>query len=411
MVAVLVAVCFTVIIGVAAVVVDGGILMEERRQAQAAADAAALAAAADLYQHFRTNGGQDSGSSALNSAKAIATANGYDGKTSSVVTIRISPQTPIQSSKTITDANGKLLPGYVEVVIQSNKVRTFSNIFGSGDLSVKARAVARGQWTPPAPAILLLDPTDPGALSAVGNGSTTVTGGAILVNSNNAAGGQLAGNAAISAPSLSFGGSPGYSLSGHPTLTGTVSANQTPTPDPFLYLPAPDPTTLQSQPGGPITKDTTLNPGLYPGGIQIQGQANVTMNPGIYYMQGGGFSMTGQGNLVANGVMIYNDGGGTINIAGQGSVTITPPSTGIYQGITLFQNRSSNALISVTGNGKMNISGTFYAADATLNIAGNGDTLGSQYISYKLSLAGNGSTQVSYSSSTVGRTRIYGLVE
>ena len=51
-VAVQVAICLTVLLGVAALAVDGGILMAERRHAQAAADAAALAAAVDLPHRF-----------------------------------------------------------------------------------------------------------------------------------------------------------------------------------------------------------------------------------------------------------------------------------------------------------------------------------------------------------------------
>src|SRR5262249_24651740 len=138
-------------------------------------------------------------------------------------------------------------------------------------------------------------------------------------------------------------------------------------------------------------QNVTLNPGLYIGGISIQGQANVTMNPGIYYMQGGGFSNTGQGNLTGNGVMIYNDGG-VINIAGQGIVTLSPPTSGPYTGITMFQNRGSAQPVQVVGNGTMNMTGTFYAANAFVQVSGNGSVnyIGSQYVSRDLKLTGNG---------------------
>ena len=159
----------------------------------------------------------------------------------------------------------------------------------------------------------------------------------------------------------------------------------------------------------------TLNPGVYKGGISISGNANVTMNSGanpIYYMEGGGFSVAGNGNLTANGVMIFNDnGGGSINIAGNGKVTITPPASGTYQGISIFQDRSTSNTVTVAGNGSMNISGTFYAAAATLQVSGNGDTIGSQYISYDLQVAGNGTVNLPYSASTSAKTRQYGLVQ
>src|SRR6185503_20254703 len=98
--------------------------------------------------------------------------------------------------------------------------------------------------------------------------------------------------------------------------------------------------------------------------ISISGQANVTMLPGIYYMDGGGFSMTGQGNLIANEVMIFsapNQSSDTINISGSngGSVTMTPPTSGIYKGLTLFQERAAAQNMTISGNGSFFVTGTF----------------------------------------------------
>jgi hypothetical protein len=186
--------------------------------------------------------------------------------------------------------------------------------------------------------------------------------------------------------------------------------------DPLRSLAQPNPATLPKQQGGgqTITSTTTLNAGVYQGGISIAGKAVVTMTPGIYYMQGGGFSVTGQATVTGNGVMIFNDnGGGSIKIAGQGAVTLSPPTSGIYQGITLFQDRTSNAEVSVTGNGSTKITGTFYAASALLKVAGNGssDVIGNQYISYDLQVAGNGSVVMSYDANSGPKTRLIGLVE
>ena len=78
-----------------------------------------------------------------------------------------------------------------------------------------------------------------------------------------------------------------------------------------------------------------MSPGVYHGGIAISGQANLTMEPGIYYMDGGGFSFTGQGNLVANGVMIFNAPKKTsdvVSISGTGSIVMSPPTSGHLQG-------------------------------------------------------------------------------
>ena len=93
-------------------------------------------------------------------------------------------------------------------------------------------------------------------------------------------------------------------------MTGTVIPNSEPIPDPYRFLPVPDPSTMtvqstnKTQISGGNT--VTLQPGVYQGGISITGKGKVVLSPGIYYMQGGGFNWGGQGDLSGSGVMIYN---------------------------------------------------------------------------------------------------------
>jgi hypothetical protein len=402
-------------IGIVAIALDGSLILDQRRRAQAAADAAALAAAIDLYTNYATNKGLDPNGTANASALAITHANEQNnGWQQGDVDPRV--YIPPQNSPN-PNINGK--PGYAEAIIEYNQTRAFSLIFGSDNIPIRGRAVAAGLLKPLDKGIILLDPSGQ-SLTAVGNASIDVTSGAIVVDSNNSAAASLVGNASIIAPTIDFTGSPGYSLSGNAGFGPgtTLASNQPPVPDPLAYLPPPNPNSLTVQSSKTLQIkgkfSQPLNPGVYIGGINIAGQANVTLNPGIYYMKGGGFSDTGQGSLTGNGVMIYNDnGGGSINIAGNGQVSLSPITSGPYQGITLFQDRSSSAGISVTGNGNMSISGTFYAAGATLNITGNGtgNNIGSQYVSYDLNLTGNGEIDITYESSSAPLVRVFGLVE
>jgi hypothetical protein len=141
------------------------------------------------------------------------------------------------------------------------------------------------------------------------------------------------------------------------------------------------------------------------------------MEPGIYYMDGGGFSMTGQGNLVANGVMIFNapkQSSDSINVSGSngGSVTMSPPTSGLYKGLTLFQARAAAQTMTVSGNGSFSVTGTFYAAGALMNITGNGaGQIGSQYISNLLDINGGGGLAIDYNPNQVIPRRVLGLVE
>ena len=194
-----------------------------------------------------------------------------------------------------------------------------------------------------------------------------------------------------------------------------------PTPDPLAYLPQPDPSKMSVQSSKKMTVSggsPTLQPGIYKGGIAVSGQGGLTMQPGIYYMDGGGFSFTGQGSLYAPGVVIFNAPQNSNDIvsiqgSGKGAVYVTPPSTGIYQGISVFQDRNWDTSMNISGNGNFTFLGTFYAAKAYLKISGNSpsNSIGSQYISRLLSLSGSGGVGITWDTNFVARFRTLGLVE
>jgi hypothetical protein len=103
-----------------------------------------------------------------------------------------------------------------------------------------------------------------------------------------------------------------------------------------------------------------------------------------------------------------------INISGSngGSVTMSPPTSGIYKGLTLFQERSATQDMTISGNGSFYVTGTFYAAGALMNITGNGaGQIGSQYISNLLDINGGGGLGIDYNPERVIPRRILGLVE
>lgn len=405
----LVAVSLVALVGVTAIVVDGGLLFDRRRHVQAAADAAALAAAADLYANYPTNSGQDPASDARDSALTCASANGYNNNgTSSVVTVNVPPTAGAFTG----------MSGYVEVVVQYNEPRYFSTIWGSQDTPVRARAVARGRYETINTGILVLDLNERAALNAHGNGSAVVQNAPVIVNSNDTSAVLATGNGQLQAPTFQITGN--YSSVGQAQIIGTKQTGVRPTPDPLRYLPVPDPnqmsagtSTVTNLGGG--WKRYDLTPGVFAGGLSFSGKSTVVMAPGIYYMDRGGLSFSGQGNLTAPEVLIYNAPSSIsqkLDITGQGSVTLTPPTSGVYRGISIFQDRTADVMVKVTGNGQFNVSGTMYAANALIMIEGNGDAgLGSQYISRLLDLGGNGDLNIIWNPDLAPKTRVYGLVE
>ena len=342
---------------------------------------------------------------------SFAASNGFNNDgTGSVVTVNIPPLAGYFAAKA----------GYAEVIVESRLPRGFSMLWGSEPLTVRARAVALGKWASINSGIIVLDPSEKGALSAGGKGNLEVTGGAgIIVNSSHPSALIANGGGSVSATQIDITG--GYSTPGKGRVEGQINLGAEPVPDPLAYLPPPSRNDLPIQ----STKDlkftkgkSVLQPGVYKGGISITSKAVVTLQPGIYYLDGGGLSVTGGGSLIGQEVMIYNDSSSNsdkISVSGNPSATIslTPPSTGIYQGISIFQDRLSTTPIDVSGNGNFNIQGTFYAAKANLKITGNsdGNGIGSQYITYQLQLGGNADLAIDWHEEQSARIREIFLVE
>ncbi len=423
-IAILVAVSLSMLLGFVAFSVDGGVVQDKRRQAQAAADAAALAGAAVLYENYPKYQGVDSGQ-ASQAALDLASKNGFsnDG-TNSKVTVSIPPTSGIYQGKA----------SYVEVQVTYYQQRYFSQIWGSQKISVQARAVARGAWVPINAGVIVLDYTGKATLNAQGNGAFTETGGAVIINSNNSSAVVDTGNGLLIAPEFDITG--GYSASGNGQIITQPTPNNIftgahPTPDPLAYLPEPN-----RPASGTMTKTSlksgnfqyTLTPGSYSnlpnfntGDIVIFKQASAG-NDGIYYLANGGLTSTGATLTMdpgtTGGMMIYNAGTGSsdkINITGNasGTVNLGPLTSGPYTGLPYFQDRDGAQEVHIEGNGTFNIQGTVYAAGAEAQIAGNGilSNVGSQYVTRELALSGNGNIGITWNRQTVARTRIITLVE
>jgi hypothetical protein len=229
--------------------------------------------------------------------------------------------------------------------------------------------------------IMLLDQSGQGALTVSGNGAVNAQGGPLIVDSNNASAVNLNGSATVTGPQLNQRG--GDSLSGNAKLNAPTSTFSSYGDDPLASLPAPSMASLPVQSSTTLqisqTPSQPLQPGLYIGGINISGKANVTMAPGTYYLYGGGLNVAGQSSLTGEGVMIYNDSGGSggdsLNIGKQASIVLTPPTSGPYAGVSIFQARNDTRPITFTGSAVARISGAVYAASAAVVLSSNADVM------------------------------------
>ncbi len=424
-----VAILLTALLGVTALAVDASLLLADKARVQAAADAAALAGAIDLYQNWQTNAGTDPEGNAATSAKDTAQDNGFtDGSGGVTVTVNIPP-----TSGTFNGVNG-----YVEVIITMQQQRFFSTIFGSGALPVKARAVARGSQSPKNNGIIVLDPSGSNTLTTTASGDVKVTNGNIIVDSTDKAAGSISNSGNIKADEIDFSGTPGYTTSNTGKFQGTIKSGQAPTPDPLKNLAAPsqpaisysnvnisglpkvgDGTPGYPDPLNPLT-GWVLPPGTYNNGIHISDNNSAhtyTLATGIFYFKGGGLSLSANANIVSGtgGNLLYFHDNGGLSITAGGAVTLSPMTTGTYQNITIYQDRSNTSQDSITGQstGSLNITGTVYTPAAKFTLTGSGGNyaIGSQYIVYQLVVTGSGTFNVVYNGPDLAPNRNLYLVE
>ncbi len=247
---------------------------------------------------------------------------------------------------------------------------------GTGKLSDYSPTLKNGTLTvtlPSSPAGYILNPTTGNAVIASGNAVVKLPGG-LYVDSSAANAVTASGNAQINA---------GYThqVKGGVTASGNASATKTGTPsstsDPLSSLPLPSVTGLTNYGAVSVAgnSSTTLQPGIYTS-IQISGNAKVTLSnsgPAIYIIEGGGLTVSGNASLSGTGVLIFNagsayngttDGGkfGSINLGGNGTISLSGMTSGVYAGVVIYQSRSNTQGLSLSGNRVAGITSSAYAA-------------------------------------------------
>ena len=241
----------------------------------------------------------------------------------------------------------------------------------------------------------ILNPTMSGAVTATGNASITLPGG-LFVDSNSPSAILASGNARIN-----VGGT--VQVMGGISKSGNANVTKTGTPasisDPLASLVSPQLTGTNYgavSVSGNTTK--TLFPGVY-SSIQLSGNAVVTMSPGLYIIRGGGFTVSGNAGVSGSGVTIFNAGSGYngttdsgnfggISLSGNGRFDLSPPTSGPYDDILIYQSRLNTRAISISGNAIVDVDGVIYAANAMLTMSGNGH-LDDALVVNSLNISGN----------------------
>lgn len=392
--------------------IDAGQLYMERRSLQVAADAAAWAGAVDLHRGRSTL-------QAYDSAILDAARNGFEDGEFVTVTVNIPPASGPFAGR----AN------YVEVIITELVPTTFLPGASDGRTAVSARAVAGPTPAVGGHAVMTLAGSGDGTFKITGNANLTTSGSGVFVNSSGGQASQLTGQGDLITPYTDVVG--GAHTQGAQAVYSPPASTGVPTQgDPLAAYLYPDVSGMPTYENTNITGSATLAPGVYAGGIKIDGSGTVRFRAGTYVLKGGGMQVTGSATLkmheddADDGITLFNthtnypgDPGtcGSITFAGTANIQLQAPTSGPYAGMFIFQDRRCTTEIVITGTaGVTTLIGTIYSAGGTVKLSGTGSgSLGlqTQVISNKVEVTGNADITLNYDPSRTARPLLPGLVE
>jgi Flp pilus assembly protein TadG len=393
-----VALCLLLLVGFVGLASDTGLVMLAGNELQNASDAAALAGAQfvrsdqDLARQMASDIGLANETANTNVVLALNGGNAADGD----IVVGYYDRDERTFTPT-TDA-----PNAVKVVARRTADAhgavplVFGPTFNVNDANVVRSAIAMvGGGT--GAGLIALCGDCPCALRVSGTVDVSVNDGDIQVNSDDDCAVCGNGNPVIDTPNLNING--GNCFNGGVGVTGDINTGSSTVPDPLAFLPDPSWNSGDDLGSINVTGGTqTFQPGFYSGGINLNG-GSTTFAPGIYVVDGAGLDIGGNANVFAEETMFFIIGSGNVNINGTGSIHITPPSSGIYEGVTFFQARDNSNESVIIGTGSLDLQGTLYFPNAPVEIGGTGDGIGNQLIAYTIWLHGNGDLTINYDGS------------
>jgi hypothetical protein len=298
-------------------------------------------------------------------ANSVAAAYGYVTGSNSTVTVNQPPT----SGPNLGNAQA------VEVIIRQSQPRLFSSLWSAAPVPVTARAVSIPQNHS---CVLALNRTADGAFSAQGSITINLVKCDLDDDSSSTQAMSVGGSASVSAQFVGVVGgiSGGQNVS---TVNGTVTGYHIVT-DPYASVVPP------SFNGCNYTNYSThavvaINPGVYCGGVSLGAGAQVTMTPGIYYLDRGSLTMNGSTSLSGVGVtLVFTSSTGSnyanASLSGGATLNLVAPSTGTMSGIAIYgdHNMPVGTQFDFRGGNNQAIGGAIDLPNAAVRWVGNATT-------------------------------------
>jgi hypothetical protein len=341
-----IALTLAAVLGFAGLAVDVAYLEYCQDQQQTAADAAAVAGAQQLALSPCP-----SASAAACAAWNDSAANGFANSGSVTVTVQNPP------------VSGPFASNNCAVLVQVTKTNVstfFSRLFGFSNGATETTQAVAVPLTNDNGCIFMLAS---GQNTNFNGSNVTAPNCSILLNGSANFNGSTVDAAAIGEVNYS-----GSNNSG--TFTGATPAPMLHAADPCLhiagcaYLTSNPPST--SPCSGTYSGSGVLGPGCYDN-LNLN-KATVTFSGGLYIFAGS--SNMNKAAITASGSTIYIPSGASTNFNNVSALTLSPPTTGNYAGVSYYQVSANTGNVNFNGS-STNISGLLYAPAAQINYNGS----------------------------------------
>jgi Flp pilus assembly protein TadG len=121
--------------------------------------------------------------------------------------------------------------------------------------------------------------------------------------------------------------------------------------------------------------NVTINPGVYCGSTNFNGNGTLTLNPGLYIIKSGTMTFNSGWTVTGTGVTFYLvDQNSTLQFNGNVTTNISAPTSGTYANILMFEPDSlSSSNLPIDGTSGSNLQGLIYlpSRNVTINSVSN----------------------------------------
>jgi len=388
-----------VTMAMASIVVDLGEAREELAQSQVTADSAALAGAQDFSTLAFPAGWSTviSDVETYGSENAAVSTSAWAG-CSDAGALTYTPDS--SNHDTCISSNSSSAPTTLRVKLPGVTVpASFAKMFGDRSFSVNATAEAVLASGSAPCSLCLLNGSGTGlALSSssadvavTANGSATV-GPGIIIDSSASGALSLSGSSdTVSAPSIGVVGTASATGAGD-SWTPAPTTGITAVADPLAGLAVPsvsgqDADTCPDVAGAIAlalsSESCTLGPGVYLGVALSGSSESITLESGTYVFTTTGISLSGSSDtLTGTGVTMYfgcvlyptactsGQAGAALSLSSSSATfSVSPPTSGTYQGVTVFYDRNNSSALALSGSSADTVTGTIYAKSSHLALS------------------------------------------